>query len=166
MCASDARWKCHRSREHLVASMRPRRVRLGCVHQRHLWRRMDQASMRPRRVRLGCGVEHWAGVATGDGFNEAEACAPRMPGLRCLDGRRLPRASMRPRRVRLGCLRKPRAGYADRRCFNEAEACAPRMPGSKRRARRPPAGFNEAEACAPRMPPTDSAAGTELSGLQ
>ena len=38
----------------IIASMRPRRVRLGCVESAELRKRHALASMRPRRVRLGC----------------------------------------------------------------------------------------------------------------
>ena len=113
-----------------AASMRPRRVRLG-------WRASTQlhaccamrASMRPRRVRLG-----WSGVSGAsterrcDRFNEAEARTPRM-----------------------GWVDGHRPQVLDAR-FNEAEARTPRMatacaPVQSRRRRR----FNEAEARTPRM---------------
>ena len=141
------------------ASMRPRRVRLGCYGRRRdstpsnadirfneaearaprmparrpPWAPMfgqEVPSMRPRRVRLGCGSNQGIQYLAFDGFNEAEARAPRMQ----LSNRAVPTsgrvASMRPRRVRLGCTeaiecRTRRACGA--RSFNEAEARAPRM---------------------------------------
>jgi len=45
------------------------------------------ASMRPRRVRLGCAVSVSVAVAAAVGFNEAEARAPRMPRGKNLRGR-------------------------------------------------------------------------------
>jgi len=62
-----------------LASMRPRRVRLGCrcedVQLDSGW----PASMRPRRVRLGCSQRAQASSSGKSRcFNEAEARAPRM----------------------------------------------------------------------------------------
>jgi len=77
-------------------------------------------------VRLGCAEENLAQRESTPRFNEAEARAPRMPGLNC-------------------------GWRASLRRFNEAEARAPRMPPRMS----PPAArsrrFNEAEARAPRM---------------
>ena len=103
-CAS--RWSKSSLRS---ASMRPRRVRLGCADVGD-GNRGDRcsASMRPRRVRLGCGRFLTLTSACRHRFNEAEARTPRMaarllwPRRWCVD--RQSDASMRPRRVRLGCV--------------------------------------------------------------
>src|SRR5579883_3491375 len=61
-----------------LASMRPRRVRLGCGRAARARPWNCGASMRPRRVRLGCPLPLTALPSPLTRFNEAEACAPRM----------------------------------------------------------------------------------------
>jgi len=87
-----------------LASMRPRRVRLGCRGSSDGDSRRAQASMRPRRVRLGCCPDRRRmSPSVRRRFNEAEARTPRMRRIP-VRVRRRRRASMRPRRVRLGCV--------------------------------------------------------------
>ena len=63
-----------------VASMRPRRVCLGCrLLVIDPWNEMDHASMRPRRVCLGCAARLVRLRTPPLRFNEAEARVPRMP---------------------------------------------------------------------------------------
>ena len=62
-----------------VASMRPRRMRLG--YQQWGFTTpilVDEASMRPRRMRLGYRCNNRPGIPAGKSFNEAEAHAPRI----------------------------------------------------------------------------------------
>ena len=133
--------------------------------------------MRPRHVCLGCAAIVLPHDAAERGFNEAEACLPRMRHgcmsvtcacryasmrprhvcLGCLSDRlpvlrRADLASMRPRHVCLGCAGAPCVMTSLRASFNEAEACLPRMRRTGSRCRTG-AGrrFNEAEACLPRM---------------
>src|SRR5579883_734659 len=88
-----------------LASMRPRRARLGCGGGEKYRPVGRQASMRPRRARLGCLLAAGGWGLLSKGFNEAEARAPRMPRLLW---------------ITTGLLRG----------FNEAEARAPRMPAT------------------------------------
>ncbi|MGO8920655.1 MAG: hypothetical protein ACLQJR_32580, partial [Stellaceae bacterium] len=61
-----------------VASMRPRRARLGCRQATLQDGELLDASMRPRRARLGCGEADARAPLPAQRFNEAEARAPRM----------------------------------------------------------------------------------------
>src|SRR5579871_2797632 len=86
----------------LLASMRPRRERLGWFEPRFRDGLDVRASMRPRRERLG-----WSHVLPFEmrrrpRFNEAEARTPRMAFCRGQDFPGVRSASMRPRRERLG----------------------------------------------------------------
>src|SRR5947208_763592 len=62
----------------MLASMRPRRVRLGCAVHDLVALLEVAASMRPRRVRLGCVTRSMPVILAITRFNEAEARAPRM----------------------------------------------------------------------------------------
>ena len=75
-CAPQA----DQSRVLVMPSMRPKRVRLGCL----LYIARPAAvpirpSMRPKRVRLGCSHHGYHDGRLVGSFNEAEARAPRMP---------------------------------------------------------------------------------------
>ena len=111
------------------------------------------ASMRPRRVCLGCPL---AGIPLHmviNRFNEAEARVPRMQS--CLPVGRVPLTrgfnEAEARVPRMRCRARAGVGTAVN-SFNEAEARVPRM---RRRINGPSEasrGFNEAEARVPRMP--------------
>src|SRR5579883_1822203 len=84
------------------ASMRPRRMRLGCRATPVVAADDVVASMRPRRMRLGCDPREDHQDFARSCFNEAEANAPRMRSLHT-------------------------ASMTMIQSFNEAEANAPRM---------------------------------------
>ncbi len=126
-------------------------MRLGCRRAQSVRACRAVASMRPRRVRLGCEAARRGRTPASARFNEAEARTPRMLRRQTLATRGGCRASMRPRRARLGCARRRDAADADlpasmrpRRVRLGCEAVGNRRPWTRR-------SFNEAEARTPRM---------------